>query len=150
MEINQDFKDLLALFNEQEVDYIIVGGYALAFHGAPRFTGDIDLWIRPTVENAENIIQALVDFGFGSLGIDTQDLTKDDQVVQLGYPPVRVDLMTTIDGISFDSAFSSSIETYYGKIKVKMITKDDLIKNKKAVGRYKDLADIEALGGSVD
>jgi len=150
LDINQDFKDLLALFNEQEVDYIIVGGYALAFHGAPRFTGDIDLWIRPTEENAEHILQALKMFGFGSLGIDSEDLTRDDQVIQLGYPPARVDLMTTVDGISFDSSFSNSVETHYGDITVKMISKDDLITNKRAIGRHKDFADIEALGGTVD
>ena len=150
MDINQDFKDILALFNEQKVDYIIVGGYALAFHGVPRYTGDIDLWIRPTVENAENILKALRAFGFGSLGIDNEDLTKADQVIQLGYPPARVDLMTTIDGISYDSSFSNSVETDYGDITVKMISKDDLIKNKRAIGRHKDFADIEALGESVD
>ena len=146
MEIQQDFRDLLHLFNEQKVKYLVVGGYALAFHGAPRFTGDIDLWVRTSAENADKIINALNEFGFGALGITKQDLTQDDQVLQLGYPPIRIDIMTSIDGVDFDEAFNNSLITSYGDIKIKIISKDDFIKNKRATGRYKDLADIEALG----
>ncbi|WDE97548.1 nucleotidyl transferase AbiEii/AbiGii toxin family protein [Lentisphaera profundi] len=146
MEIQQDFRDLLHLFNEQKVKYLVVGGYALAFHGAPRFTGDIDIWVRTSSENADKIINALNEFGFGALGITKQDLTQDDQVLQLGYPPIRIDIMTSIDGVDFDEAFNNSLLTSYGDIKIKIISKDDFIKNKRATGRYKDLADIEALG----
>ena len=146
MEIQQDFRDLLHLFNEQNVNYLVVGGYALAFHGAPRFTGDIDLWVRTSTENADKIINALNEFGFGSLGINKQDLTQDDQVLQLGYPPIRIDIMTSIDGVNFDEAFNNSLITNYGDIQIKIISKEDFIKNKRATGRYKDLADIEALG----
>jgi hypothetical protein len=146
VEIQQDFRDLLHLFNEQNVNYLVVGGYALAFHGAPRFTGDIDLWVRTSTENADKIINALNEFGFGSLGINKQDLTQDDQVLQLGYPPIRIDIMTSIDGVNFDEAFNNSLITNYGDIQIKIISKEDFIKNKRATGRYKDLADIEALG----
>ena len=116
MEIQQDFRDLLHLFNEQNVNYLVVGGYALAFHGAPRFTGDIDLWVRTSTENADKIINALNEFGFGSLGINKQDLTQDDQVLQLGYPPIRIDIMTSIDGVNFDEAFNNSLITNYGDL----------------------------------
>lgn len=146
MEIQQDFRELLQLFNEQKVKYLVVGGYALAFHGAPRFTGDIDLWVRTSIKNADKIINALNDFGFGSLGINKEDLTQNDQVLQLGYPPVRIDIMTSIDGVDFDEAFNNSLITNYGDIEIKIISKDDFIKNKRATGRHKDLADIEALG----
>ena len=94
-------------------------------------------------------ITSIKEIRFWFLGIDIEDLTRDDQVIQLGYPPVRVDLMTTIDGVSFESSFTNSIETNYGGVRVKMISKDDLITNKLAIGRYKDLADVEALGETV-
>lgn len=150
MEIQQDFRDLLKLFNEQKVDYLIVGGYALAFHGVPRYTGDIDLWVRISTENAQAILNALANFGFGDLGVTVKDLNEKDQVIQLGYPPIRIDIMTSIDGVEFDEAFLSSIDTHYGDIPIKMISKENLIKNKRATGRHKDLGDIEALGENPD
>ena len=146
MEIQQDFRDLLHLFNEQGVKYLVVGGYALAFHGAPRFTGDIDLWVRMSSSNASKILLALGEFGFGNLGINKDDLTKDDQVLQLGYPPVRIDIMTSIDGVDFDEAYTNREITKYGDININIISKNDLIKNKRATGRHRDLADVEALG----
>ena len=98
MEIQQDFRDLLELFNSNKVDYIIVGGYALAFHGAPRYTGDIDIYVKPDVRNAEQIMSALDDFGFGSVGLDAVDFVKPGQIIQLGVPPVRIDIITSIGG----------------------------------------------------
>ena len=92
MEVQPDFKELLALFNAHGVEYLIVGGYALAFHGAPRFTGDLDLWVRPAKKNAQRIVAALREFGFGSLNLAEQDFADRDRVVQLGVPPVRVDI----------------------------------------------------------
>lgn len=96
MEVQPDFKELLGLFNEHKIEYIIVGAYALAYHGAPRFTGDIDIYVRPTPENATRIVKALASFGFGSLGLKADDFQKPDQVVQLGVPPVGIDLITSI------------------------------------------------------
>jgi len=145
MEAHPDFKDLLALLNERKVEYIIVGAYALAFHGAPRFTGDIDIYVNPTKENAERIVSALSAFGFGTLGLTAEDFQKPDQVVQLGVPPVRIDLITSITGVSWDQASAGKISGNYGDIPVHFLGRAQYIANKKATGRAKDLADIEAL-----
>jgi hypothetical protein len=105
MEIQPDFKDLLELFNSHKVEYIIVGGYALAFHGAPRYTGDIDIFVNPDAKNAACIMLALEEFGFGSVGLSTTDFTKSGQIIQLGVPPVRIDIITSIAGVSWDETF---------------------------------------------
>ena len=146
MEIQPDFKELLALFNAKKVEYIIVGGYALAYHGAPRFTGDIDIFIKPDLLNAERIIDALDEFGFGATGLTTQDFNIPDKVVQLGVPPVRIDIVTSITGVSWEDANSGCVDGYYGEIPVKYIGKSEFILNKRATGRKKDIADLEALG----
>jgi hypothetical protein len=146
MEIQQDFKDLLELFNAHKVEYIVVGGYALAFHGAPRYTGDIDIFVKPDDENAVRIMSALEDFGFGSVGLAAQDFGRPGQVVQLGVPPVRIDIITSISGVSWDEAFSNRAAGQYGDIHVHYIGHEQFIINKKAIGRKKDLADLEALG----
>ncbi len=146
MEVQPDFKELLGLFNDHNVQYMIVGGYALAFHGAPRYTGDIDLFIKPDSENAQQILIALEKFGFGSVGIKQEDLEKPNKVIQLGYPPVRIDIITSISGLSWDEACNERVEGEYGDISVYYIGKEHYVLNKKASGRKKDLADIEALG----
>jgi predicted nucleotidyltransferase len=146
MEIQSDFKDLLELFNSHKVKYIIVGGYALAFHGAPRYTGDIDIYVKPDDENAESIMSAPEEFGFGSVGLSAEDFERPGQVIQLGVPPVRVDIITSIAGVSWDEAFSDQASGKYGDIQVHYIGREQLIVNKRAVGRKKDLADLEALG----
>lgn len=146
MDIQSDFKDLLALFNKYQIKYLIVGGYALAFYGAPRMTGDIDLYIEPAIENAQKIIRALTEFGFHNLEIEVDDLTQPEQVIQLGVPPVRVDILTSLSGVSWEEAFTSKEEGNYGGLKVFYIGKHSFLANKKAVGRKKDEADIEALG----
>ena len=146
MEIQEDFKDLLELFNAHKVEFIIVGGYALAFHGAPRYTGDIDIFVKSDSDNAARIMLALKEFGFGSVGISAKDFEKPDQVVQLGVPPVRIDIITSISGVSWGEAFSDRVQGKYGDIQVHYISRDQFIKNKRAVGRKKDLADLEALG----
>lgn len=146
MEVQKDFKELLELFNAHNVEYIIVGGYALAFHGAPRFTGDIDLLVKADVKNAERILSALKDFGFEFSELSVQDFQSSDKVIQLGVPPVRVDLLTSLTAVSWRDAESSKIEGKYGDIPVYFIGKQQFILNKKALGRKKDLADLEALG----
>lgn len=145
MEAQTDYKELLELFNAHEVRYIIVGAYALAFHGAPRYTGDLDIFVRPDQENGGRILNALVAFGFGSLGLTADDFAVPDRVVQLGVPPVRVDIVTSITGVSWDAAEASRIQGTFGKIPVFYIGKDAFIRNKRALGRNKDLADAEAL-----
>jgi hypothetical protein len=146
MEIQKDFKELLELFNAHKVEYLIVGGYALAFHGAPRFTGDIDLLIKPDSENAKRILTALAEFGFGSLELSEADFTVSQRVVQLGVPPVRIDIMTSLTGILWEKAIAGKVPGNYGQTTVHFIGKEDLIANKKVLGRKKDLADLEALG----
>ena len=146
MEIQQDFKELLELLNAHNVEYMIVGGYALAFHGAPKYTGDIDVFVRPDKENARQIMKALDEFGFGSVGLDLSDFNYENKVVQLGVPPVRIDIITSISGVTWQEAFSSKVEGQYGDVPVHYIGVDQFIKNKKSIGRKKDMADLEALG----
>jgi hypothetical protein len=146
MEIQKDFKELLELFNVHKVEYIVVGGYALAFHGAPRFTGDIDLLVKPDSKNAQRILVALNDFGFGSLALSKSDFTREGSVVQLGVPPVRIDIITSLTGVDGDKAQAGKVAGDYGGVATSFLGKKEFILNKKATGRKKDLADIEALG----
>ena len=146
MEVQQDFRDLLALFNAHEVDYIIVGAYALAYHGAPRYTGDMDILVRPDSENAFRILSALDEFGFGSLGLAAEDFTAPDKVIQIGVTPVRVDIVTSLTGVSWEEAAKGRVAGTYGDLEVYYIGKKQFILNKRALGRKKDLADLEALG----
>jgi hypothetical protein len=125
---------------------MIVGAYALAFHGAPRYTGDIDILVKPNSVNARRIIAVLDEFGFGSAGLRATDFETSDQVIQLGVPPVRVDMMTSITGVTWEEAFSGRVEGKYGDIPATYIGREQFISNKKALGRKKDLADLEALG----
>jgi len=146
MDVQKDFRELLELFNKHNVEYMIVGGYALAFHGAPRYTGDLDIFVRPDSINAQRIISALKDFGFESVGLTETDFERPDNVIQLGVPPVRIDIVTSLTGISWKSAFENSVQGKYGDVEVHYIGREQFILNKRSIGRKKDLADIEALG----
>jgi len=146
MEIRTDFKELLELFNKHKVEYLIVGGYALAFHGAPRFTRDIDLFVRPTRDNAVRILAALHEFGFGSLDLSQEDFTTPGRVVQLGVAPIRIDILTRLTGVPWEKAAAGKASGLYGDVPVFFLGRDDFIANKRTTGRAKDAADIEALG----
>jgi hypothetical protein len=146
MEVQPDFRELLELFNAHRVDYLIVGGYALAFHGAPRFTGDLDIFVKPDSENAQKILESLADFGFGSLGLTLDDFIHPEKVVQLGIPPVRLDLITSLTGVNWLEAFAGKKAGLYGDVPVYFIGRKQFIANKRALGRKRDLADLEALG----
>lgn len=146
MEIQQDFRELLASFNDHKVEYIIVGGYALAFHGAPRYTGDIDILVKPDIQNARRTMVALNEFGFGSVGLTEGDFESPDKVVQLGFPPIRIDIITSLTGVSWEKAFSGRVAGKYGDLQVYYIGREQFIANKRAIGRKKDLADLDALG----
>lgn len=146
MEVQKDFKEFLALLNDHNVEFLIVGGYALAFHGAPRFTGDIDIYINPEKENAKRILKALEAFGFGSLDIEISDLHQKNNIIQLGVPPVRIDLITSISGVSWDDAYNSKEAGQFGNVSVFFIGRQQFIINKRTYGRMKDLADLESLG----
>jgi hypothetical protein len=146
MRIQEDFKELLGLFNAHGVEYLVVGGYALAYHGAPRYTGDIDLVIRADRENAQRVLAALEEFGFGSLNLTIEDFALPDRITQLGVPPVRVDIVTSLNGVTWDDAWAGRAGGVYGETPVNFIGLRQFIANKKSVGRAKDLADLEALG----
>jgi hypothetical protein len=143
--LSPDFKEFIELLNKNEALYLVVGGYAVGIHGHPRYTGDLDIWLLPEKNNAEKILQVIKEFGFGSLGISEEDLTKEGIVIQLGYPPLRIDLLTSIDGVQFNECYpNKKIITIEG-LQVNFIGYKDLIKNKKASGRHQDLGDIEKL-----
>ena len=145
MAIHQDLKELLSLLNAHDVDYVIIGGHAVAFHGYPRFTKDLDIYLRPTFENGKKIVAVLRAFGFGSLKIEANDFANEDTVLQLGRPPNRVDLTTMADGIRYDNIFPNAVDGNIDGIIVHMIGLEDLLKNKQAAGRPQDLADAAAL-----
>ncbi|MGC9971676.1 MAG: hypothetical protein ABSE56_13930 [Bryobacteraceae bacterium] len=145
MELQKDFEDLCASLNGRNVDYIVVGGYALAFHGAPRFTGDLDIFIRPTTENTIRLLAALHDFGFGESEVHPDDLLCARTILELGRRPVQVHIMASISGVSWEAAWESRQLGAYGSAPVYFLGRDAFIANKRAVGRPKDLADIEAL-----
>ena len=146
MEVQPDFRDLLELLNEHEVEYLIVGGYALAYHGAPRYTGDIDILVRRSPGNARRLLAALDAFGFRFPNLTEGDFQKPDRVIQLGLPPVRVDLLTSIAGVTWEEAEKSKEPGTFGDVPVNYIGRERFIDAKRAAGRKRDLADIEALG----
>ena len=146
MEIQPDFKELLALFNQNKVEYVVVGAFALAFHGAPRFSGDIDVYVRPTPENARRVTAAIRHFGFGSLGLKEGDFDRPGQIIQLGRPPVRIDLITSMSGVAWEEADAGKVFGRYDDVPVPFLGRKQVVANKRASGRKKDLADLEALG----
>ena len=143
--LHQDFKEFIRLLNDNQVRYLVVGGYAVALHGYPRYTKDIDLWVEIAPENSSKIIHALDQFGFGSLGLKMEDFLELDTIIQLGYPPNRIDLMTTLPGIDFETCYEAKIQVEIDEIIVNFIDLENLKKNKKASGRNQDLADLENL-----
>ncbi len=142
MELDQDFNEFVALLATHDVRYMIVGGYALAAHGLPRATGDLDAWIWADPINAQRLLIALDEFGLGGVGIEEADLTSPDRVIQLGYPPYRIDLLTQISGVEFEKAWARHIEVILDGVKVPFIGREDLIVNKRATGRPQDIADV--------
>jgi predicted nucleotidyltransferase len=145
MLFDRDFKEFLGCLAGRDVRYLVVGGYAVAAHGHPRYTGDLDLWVWTAAENAESLLTALDDFGFGSVGLVANDFTEPGRVVQLGYPPVRIDLLTSIDGVEFEGCFNRRVEVVVDGLPVPFIALDDLRRNKASSGRPQDIADLAAL-----
>lgn len=143
--LNQDFKEFLKSLNDNQVKYLVIGAYALAVHGHPRYTKDLDIWIDKTPENTAKLIQALEQFGFGSLGLKAADFLTPRQVIQLGFPPNRIDLLNDPEGIDFENCYSNKFEIIIDEISVNFIDLENLKKNKKATGRLQDLADLENL-----
>jgi hypothetical protein len=145
VKVHPDFRDFILALNSNKVEYVIVGSFALAFHGHPRATGDIDIWIRPTSLNAQAALKALKDFGFENIDLKEDDILSG-KIIQLGYPPVRIDIITVLDGLNSDEIWNSRQLGKFGNLEVAYIGRDAFIKNKRALGRHKDLADLEMLG----
>jgi hypothetical protein len=148
LKLHPDFSDFVAALNSNHVEYVIVGSFALAFHGHPRATGDLDFWIRPTTSNAEILIKALADFGFGGLDINEEDIISG-KIIQLGFPPVRIDIITIIDGLVPEEIWETKEKGKLGLHDVFYLGREAFIKNKRTMRRHKDLADLELLGEKV-
>ena len=144
--MHQDFLDLLRAFIDRNVRFLVVGAYALAVHGRPRATGDLDVWVDPTPENAANVMAALEQFGAPTAQVRTADFSRPGIVFQMGLPPVRIDVLTELSGLTFGEAWSTRTRAAFGPLMADVIGRDAFIKNKRATGRARDLGDIEALG----
>ncbi len=143
--LNPDFHDILSAFVSTDVEFLLVGAYALAAHGLPRATGDIDLWVRCNLENARRVMKALAQFGAPLSDISTQDFTTPGMVVQIGVSPRRIDILTQIDGVTFDEAWADHIEAQVNGLRIPVISRENLIRNKRMTGRAKDRADASRL-----
>lgn len=143
--MNPDFRDLIAAFNDRQVEFIVVGAHALAAHGHVRATKDLDIWIRPTQENAERVMAALIGFGAPLHDLTIEDLVTPNVVFQIGVAPIRIDVLTAIDGVDFTSAWDSRMHTRFAGLSVSVLSHEHLIQNKLASGRPQDLADVDWL-----
>jgi hypothetical protein len=143
--VPNEWKEFVACFNASGVEYLLVGGHAVAFHGVPRLTKDLDFFVRQTEENARRIVEALRNFGFAGLHVRVEDLMKPNSMILLGHPPLRIDLLATIDGVEFDQAWEAKeLSTFEGH-SVWVISKSDLVQNKRTAGRPQDIADASRL-----
>jgi predicted nucleotidyltransferase len=140
-----DFKGFLKLLNAHQVEYLLIGGYAVGYHGYPRATADMDIWIATNPANADRIVAVLKEFGFDIPDLSPQLFLKEWQIVRLGVPPVRIEIATTISGVDFDDCFPQRVEDKLDGVKVNLISLNHLKLNKKAAGRHQDLADLENL-----
>lgn len=145
--MNRDFRDLIAEFNARNVEFLVVGAHALAAHGHVRATEDLDVWVRPDPDNAKKVIEALRTFGAPLHDLTEKDLTTPGVVFQIGVAPLRIDVLTAIDGVDFTEAWPSRLITRFADQPIAVLSKEHLIKNKRAVGRTQDLADVERLEG---
>jgi len=143
--LSPDFKEFLKLLNENNVRYLLVGGYAVAFHGYPRTTGDMDIWIAFDPTNASKVTKALREFGFSETALREELFTNPKNVIRMGIPPYRIEVLTTVDGIEFESSFTNRIIENVDGVEISIISKQDLIANKLSAGRNKDLDDVENL-----
>jgi len=140
--LNPDFKDMLSCLNDERAEYIIVGAYALAAHGHVRATGDIDIWIRSSADNATKVIRALKTFGAPTSNVSETDLLLPDLIPQIGVAPCRIDIITGIDGVAFDDAWPNKLAVTVDGVDIYVLSKSDLLKNKTAAGRDKDQGDV--------
>lgn len=147
VELAQDFNEFFDLLIAHGVEFLVVGAYALAFHGVPRFTGDIDVFIRPTIANAERLIGVLAAFGFPVGALQPEQVVQPSRIIQMGVEPVQIHVMCSISGVTWDEAWAGHETGRCGSHELPFIGRSDFVRNKRAVGRLKDLADLEALEG---
>ncbi len=145
MELDNNFKEFIALLNANGVKYLIIGGFAVAFHGYPRYTKDLDFWVWADPENAERLLKTIDEFGLGSIGLQKEDFTNTDNVIQLGYEPNRIDLIVQLAGLDFETCFAQRKEGSFEGVPINFIGYADLIKNKRSTGRPKDRVDAATL-----
>lgn len=145
MLLSRDFSEFFRSLNDEGVRYLVVGGYAVALHGHPRYTKDIHIWIAREPENAARLLRALAAFGFGQLGLEAADFLEDDQIIQLGMPPNRIDILTPLPGVDFDASYPLRVEVPLDDLSVAFIDLDSLREAKRVSGRHQDLADLENL-----
>ncbi len=145
MRLSKDLREFLGSLNSRGIDYVIVGAHSLAFHARPRYTGDLDILVRATPENAAKLVDLLNHFGFADAGFKDSDFTVPEQLIQLGRAPNRIDLLTSITGVTTDEALASKVSTELDGIPVFILGKDALIRNKRALGRPQDIADLNTL-----
>lgn len=145
MVLDKNFKEFIGLLNEHEVKYLIIGGYAVNFHGYPRYTKDIDFWLWMNKNNIQNLLEALKKFGFGSLGLKPEDFLSPENIIQLGYEPNRIDILMELEGVDFEKCYRRKTEIELDGIKTNFLSLQDLIKVKKTTGGLQDLADAEQL-----
>ncbi len=148
--MNSDFRDLLAALNDEAVEYLVVGAHALAAHGHVRATKDLDVWVRPSEQNAPNVLRALKAFGAPLHDLTEDDLAHPGIIFQIGVAPIRIDIITAIDGVGFDEAWDARVQVQLGDIQVHVLSRHHLIQNKRASGRLQDLADVERLEGDAE
>ena len=145
MVLDSNFREFIELLNAREVKYLVVGGFAVAYHGYPRYTKDIDFWIWAEPDNAERLLKAIEDFGLGMLGLEADDLLNPDNVIQMGYEPNRIDLITQLEGLEFEECFELRVETSFEGVPINFIDLDNLIKSKRLSGRMQDFVDADKL-----
>ena len=143
--LSRDFKEFIESLNANNVRYLVVGGYAVALHGYVRYTKDLDVWIEPKIQNANNVLNALTAFGFGSLDITANDFLEEGNIIQLGYPPNRIDLITSLKALMFENCYPERVQVDIQGVLIDFIDIENLKTNKKATGRPQDLADLENL-----
>jgi len=140
-----DFKDFLRLLKERQIEYLLIGGYAVGYYGYPRATADMDIWVAINSQNADNLVAALKDFGFDVPELSSDLFLKPDQIIRMGVPPIRLEIVTTISGVSFDECYPDRVVDILDGIQVNLISLQHLKINKKASGRFKDMNDLENL-----
>jgi len=148
MKVEKDYEELLKLFNMNKVKYCIIGAYAVALYARPRYTKDIDILVDPDIKNARRIIKSLNEFGFKALGLEKEDFAQENKIIQLGYEPVRIDILTSVQGLTFNEIWKNKKKSCYGKQKAYFIGKNELIKSKKISGRKLDKVDLDILLGT--